>query len=152
MAVLDVIPPRCSARTILLAEDDDFLRSVMEYSLVTMGYTVVACADAQIALAEFRVHRGVELLLTDFNMPGMSGMELAREVTVSQPTLPVLLLTGSILSADDIQELVSRGWTYVSKPCNMTLLENTLHRLISSTAVTHTGSAFSSVIQETVTN
>ena len=145
-------PRRSSGATILLAEDDDGLRSVLEYSLVIMGFSVVACADACIALAAFRVDAGVDLLLTDLIMPGMSGMQLAREVTVCKPTLPVLLLTGSILSADDVGELVSRGWAYMSKPCTMTNLEDTLRRLMSGTAGPHTRSALLSVDQETVTN
>ena len=85
-------------KTILLAEDDDDLRWVMECTFTTMGYQVIACADAQLASAVFRSQPAIDILLTDFQMPGQSGMELARELTAVCPSLPVIIITGSTLS------------------------------------------------------
>ena len=121
--------PRRPGSTILFAEDHDDLRTVMEYSLASMGYGVIACANAHLALAAFQTHVRVDLLLTDLEMPGMSGFELARELTSHQESLPVLLLTGSILTIDNIKELVTRGWAHISKPCDMHALTGTLRRL-----------------------
>lgn len=118
--------------TVLLAEDDDDLRYVVECSLTMMGYRVVACADALLAASAFQSQPAVDILLTDFNMPGRSGLELARELTDSRPSLPVVILTGSVLSAPLMQEIHTRGWTYVSKPCHLSALESTMSNLLTA--------------------
>lgn len=71
----------------------------------------------------------MDVLLTDLQMPGMSGLELARKVTASEATLPVLLVTGSILKMENVKDLMSRGWAYMGKPCDVKVLDGTLHRL-----------------------
>lgn len=119
-------------KTVLLAEDDEDLRYVMECSLRAMGYDVVACADAQLASAAFHAHPAIDILLTDFEMPKRSGMELARELTTSCPALPVMIVTGSILSSAAMQEIHDRRWTYVSKPCRLSALESTLQEILTS--------------------
>ena len=117
-------------KTVLLAEDDNDLRYVMECSLEAMGYVVVACADAQDALTAFHSHPAVNILLTDFEMPRKSGIELARELTALRPALPVMILTGSLLSAATMQEIQERRWIYVSKPCYLSALESTLKEIL----------------------
>ena len=124
-------PPRLQSRkTVLLAEDDDDLRYVMECTLTAMGFVVVACADAQLASTAFLAQPAVDILLTDFEMPRKSGLELARELTVLRPTLPVMIITGSLLSPAAVQEMHQRRWIYVSKPCHLPALESTLKELL----------------------
>ena len=120
----------CSQRTVLLAEDNDDLRYVMECSLMAMGYAVVACADGQFASTAFHSHPVIDILLTDFEMPRRSGIELARELTASHPALPVILITGSLLSSATMQEIYVRRWIYVSKPCRFPALESTLNDVL----------------------
>lgn len=119
-------------RTVLLAEDDDDLRYVMECSLKAMGYLVVACADAEIASAAFRSHPAIDILLTDVEMPGRSGIELARELTALRPALPVIVITGSLLSTGTMQEICDRRWNYFGKPCRLSVLESTMKALLMS--------------------
>lgn len=119
-------------KTVLLAEDNDDLRFVMECTLTAMGYLVVACADAYLAAAEFRSQRCIDVLLTDLEMPGRSGLELARELTGLRPSLPVVIITGSVLSANTLQDIHDRHWIYVSKPCHLTVLETTLRQLLDA--------------------
>jgi len=118
-----------SRKTLLLAEDDEDLRLIMQCSLSAMGYLVVACADASLASAAFRTN-AIDVLLTDFEMPGRTGLELARELTAVQPTLPVMLITGSMLSLDILQELQNRQWVYLRKPSNLSVVKSILDKLI----------------------
>jgi DNA-binding NtrC family response regulator len=119
----------CHQKTLLLAEDDETLRLIMECSLSAMGYLVVACADASRASAAFRAN-AIDVLLTDFEMPGKTGLELARELTAIQPSLPVMVITGSMLSSEILQELQDRQWVYMSKPSNLSVVESILEKLI----------------------
>ena len=119
-------------KTVLLAEDNDDLRFVMECSLQTMGYRVIACADADLASTAFHVHPGVDILLTDFEMPRKTGLELARELTVLRPALPVMIVTGTVLPTATMQEIRERHWAYVSKPCYLSDLESAMQRLLTA--------------------
>ena len=117
-------------KTILFAEDNDALRAVMEMTLTTMGYRVLPCCDAQIASATFHTQPEVDILLTDLEMPGRTGVELARELTGLRPTLPVMIITGSSLSAQELHETQDRRWIYVSKPRHLPALESTLAHIL----------------------
>ncbi len=119
-------------QTVLLAEDNDDLRYVLECSLEVMGYRVIACANGAIALAQFHANPAVDLLLTDYDMPQLTGLELAREVTTCSPSVPVMFVTGSSLPPEMMQEIWERRWTFLCKPCSMPVLQATLQKLLDT--------------------
>lgn len=101
--------------TILLVDDDDDLRFVTELILSKNGYFVVSCSAAELASTAFRDSPFISLLLTDMQMPGRSGIELARELTALRPSLPVLLVSGRRPTPDAQLELRNRQWAFLSK-------------------------------------
>ena len=80
--------------TILLVDDDSAVREVVAAMLEDLGYRVVEADGGAVALDLLSGGNRVDLVLADFSMPGMSGMELLREATARRPELPVLLVTG----------------------------------------------------------
>lgn len=71
---------------------------------------VCACADPREALGHMTAEpAGLELVVTDLNMPGMDGLELARRVRVLAPRAKVLLTTGSALAFPDERTLRNQG-------------------------------------------
>lgn len=81
--------------TILLAEDEMFVRKATSEVLESAGYRVVIAGSASQALeAHRRCSEPVDLLLTDLVMPGISGHELANELVALYPHLRVLLMSG----------------------------------------------------------
>jgi two-component system, cell cycle sensor histidine kinase and response regulator CckA len=81
--------------TILLVEDEAFVREVTSEVLRSAGYTVVAARSACEAIAAYGEQRGeVELLLTDVILPGETGRVLAGMLRRNNPKLKVLLVTG----------------------------------------------------------
>ena len=85
--------------TILLAEDDDALRSAMKRALVEQGYEVVEASDGAIAL-RLGVERSnlIGLLVTDIIMPHLDGIELAEKLQKKSPGLKVLYMSGYVES------------------------------------------------------
>ncbi|KQN37607.1 hypothetical protein ASG37_11290 [Sphingomonas sp. Leaf407] len=81
-------------RRVLLVEDDAEVRHVVTAQLEAMGHHVTACATADRALAALRPGYCCDLLITDYAMPLLSGVELAQRVHACCPGLPVLLITG----------------------------------------------------------
>lgn len=80
--------------TVLVAEDEDSVASLIRLALETFGYRVLAAKTGADAIRLWRESRA-DLLLTDFVMPdGMTGLELAKRLLAEQPGLPVVLTSG----------------------------------------------------------
>jgi CheY-like chemotaxis protein len=81
--------------TILLVEDEDGVRRVVETMLKRHGYQVLSSASYKDALAAAERHRGViHLLITDMVMPGMSGRKMAECLVAGRPDMKVLYVSG----------------------------------------------------------
>lgn len=81
--------------TILLVEDEDFVREVTCEVLQSSGYRVLKARNAVEATVTFRRHRQeVGLLITDVVMPGQNGRDLARELSSVCPGLKTLFVSG----------------------------------------------------------
>ncbi len=84
-----------SRRLNLLFVDDDYLICLSTVSLLEdLGHAVTQAASGEAALEVLRGDEPVDLLITDYAMPGMTGMQLAEEARKLRPDLPILLATG----------------------------------------------------------
>ena len=92
--IATVATPALAAANILIVDDDPLVIEVLTDYLRDSGYRVIPALDGFAALARLDVDEAVDLLITDFAMPGMNGLELIRETQRRRPDLPVLLLTG----------------------------------------------------------
>jgi signal transduction histidine kinase len=82
---------------VLYVDDDEAMLLVVERILLKAGYRVSAYQDPQEALAAVRRHpASFDLVVTDFNMPGFSGLDVARELAAIRPALPVVISSGYI--------------------------------------------------------
>ena len=86
---------------ILFLDDETALLTVGKRRLERHGYSVVTTSSPEEALEMLRdPERRVDLLVTDFSMPGMNGLEVGQAAVAARPTLPIILLTGFIQELD----------------------------------------------------
>jgi CheY-like chemotaxis protein len=89
------IPRSTSGETILLVEDGEALRDVLQRVLEEFGYQVCTAKDGEEALAVSEAHHGpIDLLVTDVVMPHLGGRELALELWSRRPGTRVLFMSG----------------------------------------------------------
>ena len=114
---------------ILLIDDDDSLRRVMEFSLTEAGHTVQTAASGEDGLRLFE-KGNFDAVITDITMPGMSGMEVLAKVRQRVPTIPVIIITayGTIESA--VEAMKQGAFDYITKPFNRDELRLTLEKAI----------------------
>jgi two-component system, cell cycle sensor histidine kinase and response regulator CckA len=107
----DAAPPRAptsdaderGVETILIVDDDDYVRRATARALRGRGYTVIEAANGRAALVALSTSK-FDIMLTDIMMPGMNGRVLAEQARARFPELPVLFMTGY---TDD--ETIRRG-------------------------------------------
>ncbi|WP_135466965.1 hybrid sensor histidine kinase/response regulator [Crenalkalicoccus roseus] len=86
-------PPPAGRRTILLVDDDPLIQAGTAAMLEDLGHDV-RLAGSGLAALEALAAGPVELVLTDYAMPGMNGLDLARRIRERYPALPVVIVTG----------------------------------------------------------
>ncbi len=103
------------AEHILLIDDDESLRRVTEYNLVSAGFAVVSAANGKDGLAAFARNQPA-LVVSDVQLGDMSGIDLLQHFKKEAPEVPVIIITafGSIEMA--VQAMHLGAFTFITKP------------------------------------
>ena len=117
----------------LVIDDSSTMRRITINALKRIGYTdVVEATDGHDALE--RLDQSIEFIITDWNMPNMSGVEFARQVrsTLVGQSLPILMVT-TRGAREDIVAAVDAGVNnYILKPFPPSILKEKIERLLSA--------------------
>ena len=101
------------SETILVAEDNEALRTLIRIALERCGYTILEAASGLEALQRAEQHgEPIALLVSDLEMPRMGGLQLASLLAVARPGLKLLLLSGRDCEPD----LLDSGVAFLRKP------------------------------------
>lgn len=118
-AVTEDAPHARASETVLVVEDSDDLREIVDRILTQSGYQVMVAADGAEALEKSRNFAGhIDLLLTDVVMPHMQGNELAPRLVEARPDLRVLYMSGFAQPALAANGKLQHGVTLLDKPVN----------------------------------
>ncbi|MFF3767563.1 response regulator transcription factor [Streptomyces sp. NPDC001922] len=102
---------------VLVADDDADIRDLVTFKLTQSGHAVVSVEDGPSALAAAR-EDGVNIALLDIRMPGMSGLDVCRELRSAPETssLPIILLTARSQEGDVETGFAAGADDYIVKP------------------------------------
>ena len=134
-------------KTVLLIDDDDSLRRVVEYNLREEGYDVVTAAAGAEGLQLFQ-SRAIDLVLTDVRMPEMDGVDVLARLKAIQSDLPVVMLTahGTITSAVEAMKL--GAFDYLTKPFERERLMAVVRKALDMAALASENRQLRQVIAE----
>jgi CheY-like chemotaxis protein len=105
------------SETVLFAEDQDAVASVVRATLQLCGYRVLQAHNGREALSLSERHEGaIPLLITDLVMPGMSGLELAEAIRNARPETKVLFISGYSERAFSSQTVTDMGAAFLQNP------------------------------------
>ncbi len=105
--------------TILVVEDESDLLALIAQILRRSGYEVLEARSPAEAIFICE-HTEVDLILSDFNMPGTNGIKFAEKVDILRPNLPMVFMSGNREACD---ELAARGFLCLRKPFSFADME-----------------------------
>jgi CheY-like chemotaxis protein len=103
-------------KSILLVDDDPAVLASLEGILQQCGYSVLARRDAAAALAECAAGAHIDLVITDYRMKGMDGLEFMVRLRQTLPVVPVIMVTGHATLENYLKATCLGATEYLQKP------------------------------------
>jgi two-component system response regulator HydG len=112
---------------VLLVDDDESLTETLHLDLCRRGHAVRSCASAQEAVVSLQRDE-IDVIVTDLNMPGTTGIQLCAHVVAHRPDVPVVVLTafGSLETA--VEAIRAGAYDFISKPVQLDVLAIAIER------------------------
>lgn len=121
-----------SKAAILVVDDDPAVLRTLQRILERKGYRVIANSSSENAL-EFLKTEPVQLLITDYRMAEMDGIQLLQEAKKLYPSLPVVMITGFATINNAIDTIRLGAFDYLRKPLEIKKIYEVVERALSST-------------------
>jgi CheY-like chemotaxis protein len=115
-------------RTVLLVDDDQRVRETIRMMLERAGHRVVEAESAEDAINQVNTMESVDLLVSDLQMPGLSGLELFDRLVERLPSLRVLFISGAASPAD--LRTITRKGALLEKPFSAKMLATKVHEIL----------------------
>ena len=123
-----------SKNRVLIVDDEELYRRALERILTRQGHLVSSASSGADAL-EFISNESVDLVLCDFQMPGMTGLEVIKRIHEVQPDLPCIIITGFGSAERSLEALGAGAFWYLEKPFEQERLD-VIRRLVDQ-AIEH---------------
>ena len=112
---MSVQQPHTPSRKVLLIDDDASLRRVTEYSLHSAGFQVLSAVDGKQGLASFQADHP-QVVITDIQMPGVSGYEVLQQIKAARPETVVIVITAYSSVEKAVEAMKQGAYDYLAKP------------------------------------
>ena len=118
-------------KRVMYVDDDEALVFLIKRALTRKGFDVTTFTDPRAAVATLRDQpTAFDLVVTDYNMPGYSGLELLREARLIRPELPIALASGYVTAEIEQTALAEGARALIHKPNDVDEMCETLQRLL----------------------
>jgi len=141
---------------ILILDDDRSIMLMLRDTLQKEGYKVIDASNGESGLELVRTEHP-DLVITDYQMPGMNGLEVLSGINKLKLNIPVILLTGYGEVALTIKSIQLGAFDYLEKPVNPPLLKSTVRQALNNlkssknlTEVLHQGISRNSMLEENI--
>jgi CheY-like chemotaxis protein len=125
--------PSTGKETVLVVEDQDEVRNLVEEILCMQGYTVLKASNGDEALRLCRRRKKpIHLLLTDMVMPGMNGKELAERMQKMSPGMKVILMSAYTVDGLIQWGTIMQGMDFLKKPFRVETLIQTVRKVLDA--------------------
>jgi len=118
-------------KTILVIDDDDVLRDLMQSMLTRMNYNVLTASSGDEAVQVSKTSSvKIDVAILDLFLPDIRGDKICPEIKESHPELKIILMSGYGLQDTDFLKVETNG--FIQKPCSYQDLEETLNEVFAA--------------------
>ncbi|HEX8170066.1 MAG TPA: sigma-54 dependent transcriptional regulator [Thermoanaerobaculia bacterium] len=133
---------------ILIVDDEEVLRDVLDAVLRREGFDVISAASGEEALSILDSTEEVDLVILDVMLPGISGIDTLRAMRIANPTLPVIVIT-AFSSIDGAIEAMKQGaFHYIPKPFKNEEVVLTVNKALEQRRLSHENERLKSELSE----
>jgi two-component system cell cycle sensor histidine kinase/response regulator CckA len=127
-------PPPSGHETVLLVEDEAFVRELVREFLQTSGYQVIeaSCAEDALRMVSDRATPSIDLLVTDVVLPGLNGVRLAERLKAQVPGLEALYISGYPGDAMFRGDVFDPGPAFLAKPFTRHVLTQKVREILNA--------------------
>ena len=118
-------------KKVLVIDDDSDILDLLEKILLNEGYEVFTEGSAEAGLKSFELN-SPDLIFTDIELPGISGLNFLKQIKKENPTLPVIVITGTGTMHTAIDAAQFDAFEYVEKPLEVDIIKETAKRAIEA--------------------
>ena len=119
----------------LIVDDSSTMRRIVVNTLKSLGYSdYVEAEDGKVAYQKLTADDSINFVITDWNMPVMTGLELTKAIRANDKTktLPILMVTTRGIKEDIVQALQARVNNYVVKPFTPQILKDKIDLVLAN--------------------
>ncbi|MHB1370844.1 MAG: ATP-binding protein, partial [Pseudomonadaceae bacterium] len=124
------VPQAQNGETVLVVEDEAAVRMLVVEVLQELGYQVLEAVDAGSALPYLHGSERLDLLLSDFGLPGLNGRQLMEAAHQHRPGLKVLFITGYVPDNEARSDFLGPGTDMLAKPFSIDMLATRIRQLL----------------------
>jgi len=118
------------SRVILIVDDEESVRLLLSTLLERDSHTVLLAKDGQHALEVSRQHAGgIDALVTDYKMPRLDGLQLAKKISVERPGIAIMIMSGRMSNPEALQDC---GFPMIPKPFTISGFLGSLKKCLES--------------------
>jgi two-component system, cell cycle sensor histidine kinase and response regulator CckA len=116
--------------TLLIAEDEEIVKVLLQRTLERAGYKVITAGDGEEAVALFKHHDDISLVLSDVIMPKMNGKQILNEVRRIKPEMKVMFISGYTADIIHGKGIIEKDVDFIAKPFLKTELLRKIRELL----------------------
>ncbi|MBW2466698.1 MAG: response regulator [Deltaproteobacteria bacterium] len=117
--------------SILIVDDEPSILKMLEGEISYHGYKTIAAPHAKAACQLAEKQPKIDLLITDIIMPGMNGIDLAREITSLHPDIRIVFMSGHYNPSVFEKSLPEKNYDFMVKPFGLDTLMNTIRNALA---------------------
>jgi two-component system, chemotaxis family, chemotaxis protein CheY len=116
--------------SVLVADDSGTMRKIIMRSLQALGISnITEAKDGDEAVSLYQ-HGGIDLVLTDWNMPGKNGLDVIREIRAQNKDVPIIMITTEAEKRQVLEAIQAGVSDYIVKPFETDVLRTKLERFV----------------------
>ena len=102
--------------TVLIIDDNETIRDGLAHTVKKLGHEAVTAPSGAAGIAAFKARRGIDFVISDLKMDGLTGVDVLRAITALDPDVPIMIVTGFGTVETAVEAMKLGAFDFLTKP------------------------------------